>query len=347
MALARPVRWLAAVAVLAPTALAVGLHAHRSRLESYFVTLSDYRILDVRPSPSGAAIRVIHLHLIEDTCWTRVMRAYEVTLPDTTAEALAGTPLCTLTQRRVERAIERSHPEFVRATDGIPYGTYFDSIVSVCDGRPRRLVFDYNPWGLDATPGIDPVKLRDYDPAVYAAFRMGQRIAATAALSAPAIDVQEEQGTAAAAELVAGRYDIAYRDMCWNERNSRTRCTPAFWRQLLGHYTGPPEQRGPLPPELLERDSFKFARYIEPEFPRIALSARIFGDVKMRLTVERETGAVVNVALLDGRPLLNTAAITAAWQWLFVAGTTPPEPFDVTVHFEEKCPGVSSANSRP
>jgi TonB family protein len=337
MRLSRTVRWLVCVAVLASTGLAVNAHAQRSRLKSFFVTFSNYRILDVRASPSGVAVRVIDQHLLEDFCWTHVMRAYDVRLPDTTVEALASTPLCKLSQRRVDAAIERSRAEFIRVTDGIPYGTFFDSIVAVCGGRERRLVFEY--WGKNAyKPHIDPKKLQRVDPAVYAAWTMGERIAALASRHAPAVDVQEEQGTAAAAALVAGRYDAAFRDMCWDGRGSRAHCVPGFWSQWLGDYAGPPKQVGPLPVELRDRDSFKFLLYAAPVFPSIALSARVFGDVRLRLAVDRETGAVTDVTLVDGHPLLDAAAISAAREWRFVASTTPLEPFEVSIHFDAKCP---------
>jgi TonB family protein len=106
---------------------------------------------------------------------------------------------------------------------------------------------------------------------------------------------------------------------------------------VIGRYSEPPQHRGPLPVEVLERDAFAFSRYVGAEFPPIALSARVFRDVKVRLTVDRATGAVTDATVVEGQALLNHAALGAAKQWRFVAGTAPSEPFDVTFRFELKC----------
>jgi hypothetical protein len=81
---------------------------------------------------------------------------------------------------------------------------------------------------------------------------------------------------------------------------------------VIGRYSGPPQHRGPLPVEVLERDAFAFSRYVGAEFPPIALSARVFRDVKVRLTVDRATGAVTDATVVEGQALLNHAALGAA-----------------------------------
>jgi TonB family protein len=306
-------------------------------LESFFVTFTDYRIVDVRPAASGVSVRAIQMHYLEESCWTRVMRAYEVTLPDTTVQKLAGTPICALTQRRVDAAIERSRENVVRTRDGIPWGTYFDSVVAVCDGRERRIVFDYD--GTNARkPAIDEKKLRRVDQSVHALWTMGNRIASRVSPLAPAEAVQEEQGTAAAAELIRGRYDAAVADACWNERGAGARCEPNFWSQVIGKYDGPPKHRGPLPVEMIDRDAFAFTHYVAPEYPPIAMSARVLGDVKVRLSVDLGSGTVTEASVVEGKPLLNDAALRAVKQWRFAAESTPGTPFDITFRFDLKCP---------
>jgi TonB family protein len=64
----------------------------------------------------------------------------------------------------------------------------------------------------------------------------------------------------------------------------------------------------------------------------------VFGDVRLRLTVDAETGAVTNVEVIQDKPLLGAAAVAAARQWMFTPATAPREPIDVTFRFAERCP---------
>jgi TonB family protein len=325
---------LLALAAFAWTLLSVGVSAQaRARLESFYVTFSNSTIVHVEAVDAGVKVRLIHIDVHDDFCGTRVVRAYEVVVPSTTVEALAGTAICALSERRVDRAVERSREAFMRTRDGIPSGPPFDAVVATCGGREQRFVFDYF-----SKPGIDEAALKRLDSEAHALFTVGERLVARVSGSAPGVATQEALGTAAAADLLAGKYDGAYRDMCVDENGKRTGCSPAFWTQVLGGYTGPPEQRGPLPVELVDRSSWQFVRYVPPLFPPIALSARIFRDVRLRLEVERVTGAVTQAAVVEGHALLNDAALTAARQWRFVPGTNPADPFEVTLRFELRCP---------
>lgn len=58
-------------------------------------------------------------------------------------------------------------------------------------------------------------------------------------------------------------------------------------------------------------------RKVEPLYPAIARVARIQGSVQVQIDIS-ETGAVTNVTLLSGHPLLREAAMRAAKQWLFI-----------------------------
>ena len=305
----------------------------RSGIESFYVTSNNSRIVDVEAVNAGVKVRVIDIDARESWCgWQRVVRAHEVVIRDVQVAALAAVPVCTLSQRRVDRALERSREDFVRTTDGIPTGVDINTVVASCRGREHRLVFDSH-----LTRKIDGAALRRVDPTVYALWTLDDRILARAPKSVPDAAAQETLGTAAAADLVAGKYDAAYRDMCWDEHGKRTRCSPGFWTQILGDYAGPPKQRNPLPVELADHAAWQFVRYVPPVFPPIALSARVHGDVQLRLDVERATGAVTQAALVKGIPLLNEAALTAARQWRFVPGTHPADMFEVTLRFELRC----------
>jgi protein TonB len=58
-------------------------------------------------------------------------------------------------------------------------------------------------------------------------------------------------------------------------------------------------------------------RRVQPPYPAIAKQARIQGSVQVQIDIS-ETGAVTNVILLSGHPLLRDAALQAAKQWLFI-----------------------------
>ena len=77
--------------------------------------------------------------------------------------------------------------------------------------------------------------------------------------------------------------------------------------------------------------------FVAPKFPPIALSARVTGDVRLRLTVHAETGAVTQVDRLSDKPLLGDVAVQAVRTWKFDPARAPREPIDVTVRFQIRC----------
>ncbi|HEY7292821.1 MAG TPA: energy transducer TonB [Vicinamibacterales bacterium] len=133
----------------------------------------------------------------------------------------------------------------------------------------------------------------------------------------------EAFGTSLVPELRSAKYATAFGDVLVNE---------------LEGYTGPPAQREPLPAEVLEQDSLPLITFVAPKFPPIALSARVTGDVRLRLTVNAETGAVTQVDRLAVKPLLADAAEQAVRAWTFDPARIPRAPIDVTLRFQIRCP---------
>lgn len=58
-------------------------------------------------------------------------------------------------------------------------------------------------------------------------------------------------------------------------------------------------------------------RKVEPPYPAIAKAARVQGQVQIQIGIS-ETGAVTDVTLISGNPLLREAALQAARQWRFI-----------------------------
>jgi TonB family protein len=59
----------------------------------------------------------------------------------------------------------------------------------------------------------------------------------------------------------------------------------------------------------------KFA--VAPKYPALTLAGRIYGQVVVRVTIDR-AGAVKGANVTDGHPMLREAAVYAARQWKFV-----------------------------
>jgi outer membrane biosynthesis protein TonB len=72
--------------------------------------------------------------------------------------------------------------------------------------------------------------------------------------------------------------------------------------------------------------------------PPIALAARVFGDVRLRITADRETGNVTDAEPITGHALHIAAAVAAARGWQFAPESIPREPIEVTVRFQLRCP---------
>jgi hypothetical protein len=149
---------------------------------------------------------------------------------------------------------------------------------------------------------------------------------------------RESLGTSLLSELVSGKFEAAFHDWCWDSTTERrTACFPNYFAWQLDGYTGPPVERGPRPVELLERESLNLTSYVAPEMPAIAISARVFGDVRLRVTADAITGVVGDVQVIAGSPLHFEAAVKAARAWRFAPGAATREPVEVTLRFQLRC----------
>ena len=72
-----------------------------------------------------------------------------------------------------------------------------------------------------------------------------------------------------------------------------------------------------------------------PDYPRLALNARIAGKVELNVAV-RSDGSVESVAVVSGHPLLTTAAVESAHLTLFECKKCqePSTPYRMTYDFE-------------
>lgn len=326
------------LAVVAAIGFGSDLSAQSStRLQSFFISAPDDdgdRIVDVSQQGPDVRVRTVRVVLAHHECPGLVVRAHDAVVPNSTVAAVADAALCSLDDARVQRALDSSKRRYGAIDD---FG-WNGSIVATCDGAERRLAFE-----RPAAFGFDLARLGRSDRAVLQAWQLLLRASDDAVGPSrpdrPEQETRETFGTTVVPDLVGGRYEAAFRDACWDGRRA-VPCHPNYFAWRLEGYAGPPAERGPRPVELVDHASWQFSGYVAPVFPPIALAARLFGDVRLRLVVDRATGAVTAAEVVEGRPLLDASALTAARQWRFVAGTTPPEPFEVTLRFQHRCPGA-------
>lgn len=307
-------------------------------LQSFYVQSQiegGQQIVEVSQQGHDVRVRTIQVVSVDAECPGLVVRADDQLVPDTTVQAVARTPLCSITERRFTQSVSKSRDHVVRTIDWFGWR---GSLVASCDGQTRRFPFVQEPGDQ-----LDPARLVWRDPDVYRVWTL--TLAATegklgqGTAEQPDQQTREAFGTTLVPDLIGGKYEAAYRDACWDEERKQTApCAPNYFAWRLEGYTGPPAQRGPLPLKLVDHDTWQFASYVPPVFPPIALSARVFGDVHLTLEVDSASGAVTAATVARSRPLLDNAALAAAKLWRFVPGSTPAGAFDVAVRFQVECP---------
>ena len=272
----------------------------------------------VEPVEAGVRIRAVRVENANRECPSLVVQAVERVVPATTVQALAGTPVCSMTAARVEAA-HRQAP--YRGGDLVDFIGSIEALIAQCGGEERGFT-------RIAPPLVDDTVLHQRTPDVAALWDLLPRLQHLAldsrevdafAGASPAVQAQREAlGTALVPTLLQGRYG-------------------PYLRRVLADYTGPPAERDAVVPEVLERGTLPLAHYVRPVMPQIALSARVFGTVRLRLLVDRASGAVRNVVVLDGPPLLGSAATTAATAWRFTPGALAADEIVVSIRFQRRC----------
>jgi hypothetical protein len=277
---------------------------------------ADY--VSVEPLGSDVRIRVVRVAM-EDQCPRVVVQAAETIVPRTTVGDVVATRVCDVSQKRIDRALKGSRAR-EQQTDSFP-----SLVVVVADCGEFQA--DLGFLNLHV---IDVERLNRKAPEVEALWTLGDRLQAR--VMGPEHPVlgyfgdappdvraaREALGTAVVPDLLAGPFGVDLKG--------------------LRGYTGPRPPRDPASVEVIERASLKLAHYVDPVMPKIAISALVTGDVRLKVSANRDTGAVTNVEVMAGAPLLIDAAVTAAKQWRFAPGAVPTEPVDATVRFQLRCP---------
>ena len=77
----------------------------------------------------------------------------------------------------------------------------------------------------------------------------------------------------------------------------------------------------------------KLVRQVNPIYPPLARQARIAGTVRLTAIISRE-GAIRNLQVISGHPLLTAAALDAVKQWLYQPTLLNEEPVEVITQID-------------
>ena len=72
----------------------------------------------------------------------------------------------------------------------------------------------------------------------------------------------------------------------------------------------------------------KLIRQVNPAYPALARQARVSGTVRLTAIIGKD-GAIRNLAVMSGHPLLAPAALEAVRQWLYQPTLLNREPVEV------------------
>jgi hypothetical protein len=344
-------------AMLLPSFAGIALMAARTTsartanpLRSFYVTWLNHLILDVSPLGDDVRVRLIRMEWVP-SCSSSVVTAVERVMPRATVASIAETDICANTEKSVDAAFASARKTGVeKATAGV--------VEAQC-GDEKRV------FSLPLDEDLDQRALKRSSPRVSELETMFDRVhrrvfGKSFSLVPQTAQQQQEMETLGAAlvpELTSGKYNVGFEPWKCLDQSGKN-CVPNYlaWR-LRGYRLVPPSERRPKP-ELLDAASFHLTAYVAPVYPSIAESARISGDVQLRLIVDRETGGVTNVAIIKdvlvyagvvtnveivndapvkGASLLSPAAVEAARKWRFAPEYLDGQPILATVRFSFDC----------
>lgn len=323
-------------ALAVPLGRAAGHHKRDSSLKSFYIAMhgtSDFLpawyqgILDVEPEGKNIRVTLIEISAASYTCGGRLVRAKQCLISNRDIEKLAGqSNPCDFTPKEVRKALAAAKPKY---TGPLEENSTAD-IVATCGSKHRTLSF---PCTID----VDRDVLHREHPNIDGLWNLRYEIRDRAFgkdfwfddHSATEEKQFEDQGTALLPELRSGKYDAGFDDPC-----SGPKCGPSSLVSLLQGYTAPPANPDPSYVELQNASSLGLVKYVEPRYPSMFKFARISGEVRLQMIADSRTGAVTNVKVLSGNPILGKLATEAANKWQF---SPKPElgdgPVDVGLNF--------------
>jgi TonB family protein len=158
---------------------------------------------------------------------------------------------------------------------------------------------------------------------------------------------EERQLQASAVPLIdalrSGRYDRGFSNACGESRSFVGKplsdpCDPHPLKTVLEKYR--PSYEVPVQMGTLEgADRFHFLSYVSPQYPPLAKLARIEGKVQLSLSIDPDSGEVLDVKVLSGHALLVREASAVVKQWKFDPKSYEGQgEVNVVLDYHIKCP---------
>ncbi len=313
----------------------------RDPLQSFYVVtefFSDFlpdsyeEILDVTPQQKDVRVRVVRLSSATRFCGGELLRASERVLPNTSLQKVVGRiDLCSYTEQGVAAALKSAAPKAIRDT----WDSAKLNAVAKCGAEEKVFAFPY-------PAEVDLKALHRDNPRVDALWDLTYKVRSHAFGKhfsfhdlPPAQEKEfEDMGMKLLPELVSGKFDAGFGDYtCGGQK-----CETNYLASRLEGYTGPPATRDPSSVTLVNASSLHLVKYDPPAYSAVAKVARIFGELRLRIVLDTQTGLVKDAQLVSGNSLLAYAAIDAAKKWQFAPGAQSDSPVEAVLRFS-LCPG--------
>jgi hypothetical protein len=284
-------------------------------------------ILQVTHQEKDVCVRLIRISLANRNCGGQLVRAAERILPNTAlGQATGNVDLCSYSDREVASALKHAAPKGVQ----VIFDSATQDIVAKCGAKEIVL-------GLPYPEEVDWKALQRNNPRVRALWDVNYKIRSHAFgenfsfQNAPA-DKQkefEELGSKLFPELVSGTFETGFSGYtCGNQK-----CDGNYLAWRLRGYAGPPAKRDPSTVELVNADALHLAHYDLPVYPVLAKQTRQFGEVRLKIFADPQTGVVKDVQKLYGRPILVDISIEAVKKWQFSPSAQNEQPLEATLKF--------------
>lgn len=298
----------------------------------------SHDILQVQPEGHGSRIRNIRIEPLSNFCPNSVdVESFTTFLPEVSpADLSVGFDVCAVDPVALDREIKR------RSHGAVIWGNVLSSIVAKCGDRDVVLHLPYKET-VDLSDDTGPARqlarwwefLRTVQGRVTLTrpqflehpFRVPPS-AGPRGLPSAVLAGLERDGEAAARDVGAGLFDKGLNPECGLE-------APCALHDDVKNYVGPLGS-ALTAPQLVEH--YRFRRYVAPEYPVAASKDGLWGIVRLSLTVDSRTGAVLEAKVVQGQRFLAEAAVAAARQWRFARNIANAGNLPATLKFDFNCP---------
>lgn len=292
-----------------------------------------HRVVAVRQDGSDTVVRYIRLAPASAYCARTIVQAAEARVSGKSPAQLIGQNNPCAVNPRTFRATLPKPRKNLSAFEATSYG-----IVAQCGDTSISL-------GLPIAQEVDLEQLKSTHPALARLWSLSSEIVESTFgnkdvfhdRSEAEDSALQQAGEKLVPELIAGGYD---RGLMEARRGNVGGAKELYFRTLLSDYRGrmtDSEVKQSEEPKLKNAAAYRFANFVAPKYPRLALQARISGEVDLVLKVNPETGEVLEAEASKGHRLLGESATEAARRWRFEPGSLKGNTLSLTIDYALPC----------